>query len=304
MKNKFVISKAALLTLFVSLLIYSPSSYAAPISFNTALPVAQDEYLIREQLLINQSGVDPSNTNRDRTEVTAVSTLGYGITHQWTVFGTLPYRDITLEQDSNNQRVTRSNSGFGDLTLFARYTAYKKNARAKTFRVAPFLGVVLPTAKVNVSDNVGSLPASTQLSNGALDIFGGVVLTWQELTQQIDTQISYRINNKANGFEAGNILRVDASYQYRLWRSAVTGILPDYLYGVIETNLIHQTKNHINGVEISNSNGKQVFVSPGIQYVTLRWMAEMAVQIPVIQDLNGTALKNNYIFRSSVRYNF
>jgi len=28
------------------------------------------------------------------------------------------------------------------------------------------------------------------------------------------------------------------------------------------------------------------------------------VQLPVVQDLNGTALENDYIFRTGVRFNF
>ncbi|VAW96079.1 hypothetical protein MNBD_GAMMA22-847 [hydrothermal vent metagenome] len=283
---------------------YIPILYSAPISFNTALPVAQGEYLIREQIIINRSGDDPSGLERNRSENNVVTTLGYGINHQWTVFGTLPYRDINLKLDTNNTRVTRSNRGFADLTIFARYIAYKENYKAKTFRVAPFLGLKLPTANDSANDNLGNLPRTTQLSSGAHDIFAGVVLTWQSLLQQIDAQISYRMSKESNGFEIGRIVRFDGSYQYRIWRTASTDSIPDYLYAVLETNLIHQEKNRVNNATDDNSNGRRLFISPGIQYVTMRWIVEFAVQLPIVQDLNGTALKNSYIARSSFRYNF
>ncbi len=282
----------------------TPLLHSAPISFNTALPVAQGEYLIREQLIINQSGDDPAGSERDRTETNAVTTLGYGINPQWTVFGSLPYREINLKLDANNNRVARSNKGFGDLSVFARYTAYKENNKAKTFRVAPFLGLKLPIANDSISDDLGTLPRTTQLSSGAYDIFGGIVLTWQNLQQQIDAQVSYRLSNVNNGFEAGNTFRFDGSYQYRIWRTATIDTIPDYLYAVFEMNLIHQEKNRINNIADNNTNGKKLFISPGIQYVNIRWIAEFAVQLPIVQQLNGTALKNNYIVRSSFRYNF
>ncbi len=76
------------------------------------------------------------------------------------------------------------------------------------------------------------------------------------------------------------------------------------LYGVIEANLVYQARNRINGREDPDSGGVQLFLTPGIQYVTRRWILEGAVQMPVIQDLNGTALENDYIIRTGVRFNF
>ncbi|HED15372.1 MAG TPA: transporter, partial [Gammaproteobacteria bacterium] len=184
-------------------LIWVPSVNAAPITFNTALPVAKGEYLVREQVVVNQSGDDPGGANRDRSETAAVTALGYGINRQWAVFGILPYRDIDLDIDSGGQRINRSNSGFGDLSVFARYTAYQKDQPGQTFRVAPFFGVKAPTGDDNARDSRGTLPPPVQIATGSWDYFGGVVLTWQTLKYQADAQFSYRVNNKANGFEAG-----------------------------------------------------------------------------------------------------
>ena len=279
-------------------------SVAAPITFNTALPVAKGEFVFREQLIISQSGDDPSGANRDRTETAAVTALGYGINRQWAVFGILPYRSISLDRDAAGQRINRNNRGFGDLTLFTRYTAYQNDRPGRTFRVAPFVGFKAPTGADNASDSHGTLPPPVQVASGSWDYFGGVVLTWQTLRYQIDTQMSYRVNNEANGFQAGNVARLDGSLQYRLWRTPARGGVPDYLYGVLEANLIRQDQNRISGVEDPNSNGTRLFLSPGIQYVTKRWIAEAALQIPVSQNLNGTALENDYIARAGIRFNF
>jgi len=289
--------------LLIPSLVWTSQVIGAPITFNTALPVAKGEFVAREQLVVNQSGDDPSGANRDRTDLAAVTALGYGLTGQWALFGVLPYRDIDLDITSSRQRVSRSNNGFGDLSLFARYTAYQHDQPGRTFRVAPFLGVEAPTGKDDTRDGLGTLPASVQVGSGSWDYFGGVVLTYQTLQYQFDSQLSYRVNNEAKGFEAGDIARLDGSYQHRLWRSGAQGV-PDYLYGVIEVNLIHQDRNRRNGSEDPDSGGTQLFLTPGIQYVTKRWILEGAVQLPVIQDLNGTALENDYIVRAGVRFNF
>lgn len=287
----------------ILLLLWIPLSHAAPITFNTALPVAEGSFLFREQMIVNQSGKDPSNANRDRTATTAVTMLGYGINRKWTLFAVLPYRNIELNLDSGGQRINRSKQGFADATVFTRYSAYQKNQLGQTFRVAPFIGVKLATGEDNRRDGLGTLPPPVQVATGSRDYFAGVVMTWQTLKYQLDTQLSYRINNEANGFEAGNITRLDGSYQHRMWRSNATGV-PDYLYAVIEVNYIHQDRNKTNAIDDPNSNGTRLFLSPGIQYVTKRWIAEAAIQIPIEQKLNGTALENKYIARTSIRFNF
>ncbi len=293
------------LYVLLSIFLWASTSYAAPITFNTALPVAKGEFLFREQLIINQSGDDPSKLDRDRTAKTALSVLAYGINSDLAVFGVLPYQDKQLKLSTGGSRISRSASGFGDATVFARYTAYKQNKPGKNFRIAPFAGFKMPTGKDDNRDSLGKLPASVQLGSGSWDPLIGVVTTYQTLNYQLDGQISYQAKNEANNFEAGDVTRLDGSLQYRLLPKTLTGGgTPGFLYGIIEANWINQQKNRTNGIADKNSNGSRFFLSPGIQYVTRRWITEAAIQIPVLQDLNGLALENDYIGRLSVRVNF
>ncbi|VAW79481.1 hypothetical protein MNBD_GAMMA15-2550 [hydrothermal vent metagenome] len=279
-------------------------AWSAPITFNTALPVAKNEFLVREQLIINQSGKDPGNLNRDRTAKAAVSVLGYGVSGKLALFGVLPYRDNELKLTAAGQRMNRNASGFGDLTVFGRYTVLQRDQRGKNFRIATFGGVKAPTGEDGERDSLGVLPASVQVGSGSWDPLAGAVATYQTLNYQIDGQISYQINNEANNFEVGDVARLDGSVQYRVWPKTLGGGIPAFLYGVIEANLIHQQKNQVNGQSDPDSGGTRLFLTPGVQYVTRRWIAETAVQIPVAQNLNGNALENDYIARASVRFNF
>jgi len=283
---------------------WSIQAGSAPITFNTALPVAEGEFLAREQLIVNQSGNDPSGLDRDRTAKTALTVVGYGVNSKLAVFGVLPYRDTDLDVTVNGQRLSRHASGFGDLVLFGRYSLYQRNRMGENFRIAPFAGIKTPTGSDNKRDMFGQLPASVQPGSGSWDPLAGVVLTYQTLDYQLDSQLSYQKKNEANGFGAGDIARLDASLQYRLLPQELSGGLPDFLYGVFELNLIHQQKNRINGSEDINSGGTRLFLTPGLQYVTKRWISEAAVQLPLSQNLHGTALENDYIARLSVRFNF
>ncbi|MFQ5756348.1 MAG: transporter [Acidiferrobacterales bacterium] len=282
---------------------WSSAVSSAPITFNTALPVAKGEFVFREQLVVNQSGDDPSGADRDRTSQAAVSVLGYGINSKFAVFGVLPYLDNELKITTGGQRVTRSTSGFGDLSMFGRYTVVQRDRPGRNFRVAPFFGIKAPTGEDDASDALGLLPSSVQVGSGSWDPFVGVVATYQTLRYQVDSQFSFRANNEANNFEAGDIARLDGSLQYRLYPRKLAGGVPGFLYGVIEANLIHQDNDRVGGIEDPNSGGMRLFLTPGIQYVTKRWIVEGAVQIPISQDLNGTALENDFVARVSVRLN-
>ncbi|MGD9728883.1 MAG: transporter [Nitrospiraceae bacterium] len=278
---------------------------AAPETFNTALPVGKGDFIFREQFLTIKASDDPGPMDRNLEVLGGVSVLGFGVTSDLAIFGMLPYLDKELDLTmAGGQRITRSTSGIGDAQLFARYTVFQKDMRGRNFRVAPFVGLKVPTGDDDDSDVLGRLPQSLQLGSGSWDPFGGVIVTYQTLDYQVDAQLSYKANTEANGFEFGDEFGFDGSLQYRLWPRELGAGVPGFLYGVIETNLLRQAKNEIGGSKDPNSGGTKLFLSPGLQYVTKRWVLEAIVQLPVVQDLNGTALEDDFIVRAGFRVNF
>ena len=292
------------LLLLILWLSVSRMVWSAPITFNTALPVAKNEFIFRQQFVVNQSGHDASESNRDRTAWSAISVLGYGVSSKLALFGVLPYVNKSLDISISGQRFNRYDDGLGDVSFFGRYTAYQQDWPGRTLRIAPFAGFKAPTGKDDVSDNIGRLPPSVQSGSGSWDTFGGIVTTYQTLDYEVDGQISYRGNGTANGFSAGDQLRLDASIQYRLWPKTLTADSSGFLYSVLESNVLFRQKNRVNHQTDHNSGGSQWFLTPGLQYVTRRFVIETAVQIPVIQQLNGTALENSFIVRTGFRFNF
>lgn len=283
---------------------WAAAARAAPESFNTALPVAEGEFVFREQFILDQSGDDPSGARRDRTAWDLVSVLGYGATSDLALFGVVPYVDRSLDITEGGTRRSRSASGLGDISLFGRYTVFRRDWPGRTLRVAAFAGLELPTGDDDETDSLGRLPPSVQPGSGSWDPFGGVVVSYQTLDFEVDAQASYRANTKANDFEFGDVARLDGALQYRLWPRELGSGVPGFLYGVLEANLIHRDENRAGGTDDPDSGGLSLFILPGLQYVTKRWIVETGVQIPVVQDLNGTALEKDTIFRAGFRLNF
>lgn len=295
---------AAWIILALTLSLVADTAVAAPLTSNTALPVGTGEFVLREQAVFDQSGDDPGGMDRDREALAFVTALGYGITPNLAVFGVVPYVDKRLELTSGTQQFARSARGIGDVSLFGRYTILQRDWPQRTFRIAPFAGIELPTGDDDEADSFGRLPPAVQLGSGSFDPFAGIVATYQTLDFQIDVQGAYRANTKANDFAFGDVMRLDLSFQYRLWPRALTGGVPGFLYGVVEANLIHQSRNEAAGIADQNSGGTSWFLVPGLQYVTKRWILEAGVQLPISQDLNGTALEKDFIVRAGFRVNF
>jgi hypothetical protein len=292
------------LSIILGLLSGAQAAHAAPETFNTALPVPKGQFIFREQLLFKRASDDPTALDRDVNVSGGISVLAYGITADFAVFGVLPYLNKKLDVTTPGGRVTRETSGIGDARLFGRYTVFQKDGPGRSFRIAPFAGVELPTGDDNATDSLGTLPATLQLGSGSWDPFAGVAVTYQTLAYQIDVSASYKLNTAANGFEFGDEARLDASLQYRLWPRELGGGVPGFLYGVLESNLIYRGKNKLGGVADVNSGGTTLFIAPGIQYITRRWVAEVIVQLPAFQNLNGTGLGDDFAVRAGFRVNF
>jgi len=284
---------------------HSPAQ-AAPVTFNTALPVAREQLVWREQFVARERS-GGGTMDRDVSVRALESTLGYGVSAKLAVFGTVPYfLDQQLDVTTSMGRVGRDSGGIGDLSLFARYTVYQNDFPGGTFRVAPLAGFTAPTGDDGDRDRFGRLPRTLQAGDGAWDGFVSVVATWQTLQFQADAQLLYRENGRHDGFARGDVVRLDGSLQYRIWPRSLDGVsgVPGFVYAVVETNVIHAGRDWVNDAIGPDSGGSQWLLAPGLQYVSRRWIVEGAIQLPVADNLNGAAPEDDYAVRVGFRYNF
>lgn len=277
--------------------ILSGNAWAAPVTFNTALPVSQEMVIWREQFVYKES---EDAAGQKQTAATVMSVLGYGVTPDLAVFGILPYTWRVLDDAAGD----RDTNGLGDIRAFGRYTVYRDDFKGGTFRIAPFAGIEMPTGEDQERDGQGILPVPLQPGSGTWDVFGGLIATWASVDYNIDAQVSYQDNGEDHGIERGDIIRADASFQYRIFPNELSGDVPGYAYALLETNWVYDDKMQVNGVDNPNSGGTRLYLTPGLQYAAKRWVAEAVVQIPVTQNLNGPNREDEYIIRTGFRLNF
>lgn len=284
------------------LLLVGGAASAGPITSNTALPVHAGELIVREQVIWMRATRDPSPLNRELDVVMAPTVLVYGPTSRLMFMGVLPWLYKGIEVTTPDGREKRHTSGFGDLMTVARVTALAVDRPHETIRLAPFGGLKLPTGAQNEADDLGRFPQPFQLGTGSWDPFAGAVFTWQTLRWELDADAAYRRNTEMNDFQAGDEARSNVSFQYRLvpWGRLGPG-LPSYVFGVLETTAVWQGKDRVAGVDDPDSGGFTGYVTPGVQWISVRTIIEAAVQVPVVQDLNGQGLGHDHSAILSVR---
>ncbi len=279
------------------------AAWGDPITFNSAVTLSSGELIWREQFLFGQSGDDPSGAGREREIVALLSVLGYGIDENLSVFGVIPYANKRIDHPGSGGRVGRSARGLGDVRAFGRYTVLRRNWPRALLRVSPFAGLEAPTGDDDESDSMGRVPAAIQPGSGSWDPFGGIAVSYQSFDIQASGAFTYQANTEANDFEFGDVARLDAEIKYRVLPRRFAGGVPAFLYAGLEMNLIHQGRNRSGGDSDENSGGTSLFLAPALQYVSKRWVLESTVQLPVIQNLNGGALEEDFIMRAGFRFN-
>lgn len=288
-----------LLSALAAAMLAANPALSAPISFNTALPVHERGLLFRTQGIWMRMHDDPSPAGREMDVIAVPNVLVYGATSKLALMGVFPYLNKRLEVRTSG--AVRETSGLGDITTLGRYEVFENSSRGYTARGAVFAGLEWPTGADKEADALGTLPKPVQLGSGSFDPFVGTVWTAQWLKLQLDTDISYQRNGRANAFKLGDVLAQNTSVQYRLWPRALMAGVPSYVYGVLEANNIYQARSQAADVEDPDSGGYQLFLTPGLQWVAKRAVIELAAQLPVVQELHGTALKTDRRLIASVR---
>ncbi len=137
---------------FLLTIVSARTAFPAPITFNTALPVADGQGVFRMQSKFIRSTQDPGTQDRELTVRALPLVAVYGATRRLAIFGIVPILNKKLQINASG--VTRDTSGLGDITILARYTAWKKDGPGRTTRLAPFIGIEAPTGKDNEKDSL------------------------------------------------------------------------------------------------------------------------------------------------------
>ena len=160
--------------------------------------------------------------------------------------------------------------GLGDLDLGLKLRVWKADlGPVDTIRLAVLGGVEIPTG----TEGFGSSSVDPYLGTALTSIFGrhgfGAAVRWTFTTGSAFDPLFA-------GDTTADLLRLDASYVFRVYPEEYGELHEAAWYAVAEVNSYYET------------NGDwQVLFSPALLIEAPRWALEAGVQIPVYQDVSG-----------------
>lgn len=246
------------------------------INFNSALQPAKGAMIVRQQLRYFEADFVNAMMNRDIEQYQLSTTIVYGVEPDLTLIFNAPYRFRKI--DDNLSGVTHRDDGFADLTALVKYQLYHIDTGPTD------------TARLNLLGGMEVRSGDSNFSSDSYDPLLGLVYTQSRGRHGFDAALLWKFNTA--GGPAPDQLRYDVAYVYRLHPEQYTVDKLTALFAVLELNGSYETNGD-----------HELFLSPGIQYVTRKWALEATVQIPIWQDLDAR-MERDFILGLSLRLHF
>uniref|UniRef100_A0A8J4M668 Uncharacterized protein n=1 Tax=Acidicaldus sp. TaxID=1872105 RepID=A0A8J4M668_9PROT len=285
---------AAAAGLAVVLLLVAPAR--AQITFPSAAPISAGNVIVRTQ---------PTATEESQ----GVQSL---YDENIVLYGASPDLAFILENKSivsnsanivtNGKTAALTATGFGDTVLDTRYNLYEADGIGSTFRIAPYIGIDLPTGMDNTN---AFMPRELQPASAAWGTREALTASWQTLFWNAQALIGYQNYASSSGFQPGSSLLADAAFHYMIWPSDLDREVPAEVFASLESNYSLGAVDRMNGEAISGTGGQLWTVDPGILYSEPTWGTAFTALLPILQQYRGPgAPRYDYGFELTFRYSF
>jgi hypothetical protein len=198
----------------------------------------------------------------------------------------LPYVERRLSTAEGND-TTR---GAGDLMLLGRYKFLSRPAAGRWDQASAQLGLSIPTGATDRQLGLTvpeptrrALQPGTGTTDLIFDVAGGRFTT----RYNIAGNVSYRWRNGGGSVQLGDEFTASTDgelFLFPRWTRA-RGF---ELLTLLELSYVHRERTDFNGRAVGDSGGDELLVAPGLQWIaTERFLLEVSVQLPVLQEVNG-----------------
>ncbi len=183
-------------------------------------------------------------------------------------------------------------AGLGDTLLEARYTVYQVDGVGSTFRIAPYIGVSMPTGMDNVNSDIGR---AGQPGSGTWGSRNALTMTYAELRWNGGAEFGYQANSADAGYRFGNTFYADAGVHYLLWPTTLeTGVPSAELYASLEANWTNQVANRAAGMNVPGTGGQLLTIDPGLIYTRRLYSLSFTALLPALEHVRDNGARLNY----------
>ena len=127
------------------LLAVPASAFAVAINSDVGLTPAKYQWIVRSQLRYAKKADDPTPQDRELEVFSLPQTLVYGLTERFAMILKVPFVNKELDSTSGGSRISRKDSGVGDVELLGKYRFYTRDYTAATSRLSLLAGTDVPT---------------------------------------------------------------------------------------------------------------------------------------------------------------
>jgi Putative MetA-pathway of phenol degradation len=256
-------------------------------------------YSERSELQSGTSKVANPNNEKTQSQQTTLL-LDYRIADGLTGILAVPYVNNTSSYDNGAAgRVTQTTKGLGDIAVYGKYSFYKIDEAHEFLGLA---GLKLPTASINKGDASGVFPITQQAGSGSRDFIIGGAVSWGMLYGDA----SYKINSKAETYQFGNFLALNAGVNYAIPSKAQFSLV-----GEINAESAARDKSDLAGPgvlangEVRDTGADKIYFTSGVQWRPAKdWSLDFKAQVPLYQSIQGTQLASKTNYNVGVSYHF
>jgi outer membrane putative beta-barrel porin/alpha-amylase len=209
----------------------------------------------------------------------------YGISANWAVKVEVPL----VSRRINGAEAT----AIGDITLGTKYRFSRIDSPGAQLSTTVMFQAKLPTGTKNKIPPVGS---------GSTDITLGLLHGLESRRWYYNMAARYRMSSSGNGgLKKGGKLLLDVVGGIRPVLSGYKE--PDTVF-FLEANFESSGRDSASGIELVNTGGWELFLSPGVFWTYRNYAIIGGIQIPIAERLNGIQPKSDYRVKLATKYSF
>ena len=232
-----------------------------------------------------------------------MSKVVFGLDRDLTLSLSAPFLSKRLTPASGTPKLR--SSGLGDLSLVGKYRFLQKTGRAKTLEASLLFGVKLPSGSTSERSGGSLLPIPLQPGSGSLDGILGAAITKIQGRWLISADLIAKFNTEAKAYRFGNTLRADLGGHFRLYPARYVRHDQKTVNLIAELNSLLASKDQSGGMRIGNTGGNKIFGTLGLQLIfNENFLLEGAIQLPLLLDLNGNQLEEDWVSIFGFRLRF
>jgi hypothetical protein len=279
------------LVVLLGILFWPNDLHATPVHAFTSIPVAKGEFIYQSQFIYSRQNAGTPAGDLHANSFIFPQIFLYGPTSRATIITVVPFVDFDFNAPAALAPFgieSFTTFGVADIPFFFRYTFFHKDWIHQYIDLSILTGIEVPSG-----DN--------PFTSNSIDFPLGGIVTWQSTGNEIDADVSYKINTEGGGIEHGDQVIYDIAYSRRLlpWQLPEQGVSNQFNL-VVELNGIYSKMDHNNPGGDDNTGGNTLLISPSLQYIFgpanegKPFSVSAGVQLPIVQDLNGTQLKTKF----------